>query len=71
MLKLHPIIVHGSSKSLVVGFQPHRDALTEAARIPATVEINKDASEAEKNDEKEGRNDGRYLDGDQSSKTNQ
>jgi hypothetical protein len=51
VLKFNPIIVNGSSKSLVVGLQPHRDALTEATRIPASVEINKNTSEAEQNDD--------------------
>jgi len=64
VIKLHTIIVYGSSKSLVVGLQPHRDPLTETARISSSVKINKSTSKAEENDDQESRNDGRNLIGD-------
>jgi hypothetical protein len=63
VLQLHPVVAftQRTSKSLVVGLQPHGNTLSETARIPAAVHVDKDAAEDEEHGDQESGNDGGYL----------
>ncbi len=46
MLELYGLVV-GAPEPLVIGLQPHGDALGEAAGVPPAVEVDEEASQHE------------------------
>ena len=60
VLQLDRVVV-GSAEPLVVGLQPHRDALTQASGVPAAVHVDENDAHDDEDDHEEGGNDAGHL----------
>ena len=60
VLQLDRVVV-GSAEPLVVGLQPHRDALTQASGVPAAVHVDENDAHDDEDDHEAGGNDAGHL----------